>query len=233
MANITIDRFVRGARNARGTVAIIDVLRANSVMLTLFGMQTQEIVAVPTVDDAFAARLMYPSYALVGEQGGEKVNGFDYGNSPTEILDGFPGDRNVIMLTSSGTRGINAARSADEIVIGTFLNYRACVDYLSGKEKVTLVAMGTGGSEYAVEDEKFAEAMQLGILGKHVPFGGLLQAIMNDDSVRSRFMNQNDKRFPMEDLKYCLQLDVYDTVPRVTSRAGYPTITAGSNSGSS
>ena len=85
---------------------------------------------------------------LIGERDCIKIEGFDFGNSPTEIENADFSGRTVIHTTSAGTQGLVGCPEAEEIITGAFVNAGAIVEYIRGKEPelVTIVAMGTGGT---------------------------------------------------------------------------------------
>ena len=84
---IRITDFVEGARNARGAVVIIDVFRAFSTACYAFANGARRIIPVADIAHARKLRESDPGLILMGERGGKKLPGFDFGNSPTEIRD--------------------------------------------------------------------------------------------------------------------------------------------------
>jgi 2-phosphosulfolactate phosphatase len=77
----------------------------------------------------------------MGERGGKKQEGFDYGNSPTEIENVDFSHKTVIMTTGAGTRGLNMACNASEIITGSFVNAKAVMRYIqqSSYDEVNLL----------------------------------------------------------------------------------------------
>ena len=67
------------------TVCVVfDVLRATSSMITGLANGAEEIWPVSTIEEALAARLEWPDALLGGERFGDRIEGFDLGNSPLE-----------------------------------------------------------------------------------------------------------------------------------------------------
>ena len=100
---------------------------------------------------------------LIGEVGGVPIEGFDLGNSPSQILlrgaDFFKG-KTVVQRTSAGVQGALAAlEAADEVLLGSFMVARATAEYLRAKSplRVSIVAMGVQLKEKAPEDEWCAQ----------------------------------------------------------------------------
>ena len=63
---------------------------------------------------------------LGGERNGLTVKGFDFGNSPFELQRFTPDGRNAILTTTNGTKAVESVASAPAVLIGSFLNAKAC-----------------------------------------------------------------------------------------------------------
>lgn len=146
--NVEKTSFVAGSKNAKGIVVIIDVFRAFSVACYCFEQGVSKVIPVGDIEDAHKLALVMTDSILVGERHGIKLPGFDYGNSPTEILAGNVSGKTVIHTTHSGTQGIVNAVNADEVLTGALVNARATADYIKSRKpkQVTLVRMGLGKS---------------------------------------------------------------------------------------
>ncbi len=159
LMNIRILQLIEGAREARGIAVIIDVFRAFSVEAYLMAGGAERIYPVGSVESAFALRERFPEAVLIGERKGIKLEGFDHGNSPTEVsaLD-FTG-KIVAHTTSAGTQGIVNAVGADEILTGSLVNAAAIAEYIRRRnpEEVSLVCMGLGAQKPIEEDTLCAE----------------------------------------------------------------------------
>ena len=75
-----------GAAEARGVVVVIDVLRAFSCSALMFHYGIRDLALVRTPQEALAFRDGDPDYLVAGEVKGVKVEGFDVGNSPADIV---------------------------------------------------------------------------------------------------------------------------------------------------
>jgi 2-phosphosulfolactate phosphatase len=98
----------------------------------------------------------------VGERGGAKARGLDFGNSPTEVqvADLLPGTT-IVLSTTNGTRIIEAARGAFAILAGAFVNAHAVAHKLAigaYGERVAVIGCGWEGCR-APEDESAAGAI--------------------------------------------------------------------------
>lgn len=151
---IEILEFVDGAINATGLTVIIDVFRAFSVECYAFDSGAVRIIATASAEEAFALKRKYTNSVLVGERNEKKIEGFDYGNSPTEILKADLQGKTVIHTTTAGTRGLISATNAEVVLAASFVNARAVTEYIRAANPghVSLVAMGYRASESALED---------------------------------------------------------------------------------
>lgn len=130
---------------------VFDVLRATSSMLTGLANGVREIRPVATIEEALEWREKWPGALLGGERHGNRIEGFDLGNSPLEYRrdDGC----RVITTTTNGTVALRACAKAKEVWAGALLNMNALVQQLAAAApgRVTLVCAGTF-RDLALED---------------------------------------------------------------------------------
>jgi len=92
-------------REAAGVVIVIDVLRAFSTAAYAFACGAMEILLVSTVEEALALRGQLPNSKALGEVGGLAPEGFNFGNSPTQIREQNFTGLTLIQRTGAGTQG--------------------------------------------------------------------------------------------------------------------------------
>ena len=143
-------------RQARGTVIVIDVLRAFTTSSVLFNRGVEEIHIVKDKYIALHTKWAYPNkYVLFGEKGGRFIEGFDYENSPAEMEEvDIDINKMFIQRTSSGTRGslsVSKNINVKEFIAGSFTTATTLKDYIKNKEHVDYLITGSrtpgGGSE--------------------------------------------------------------------------------------
>jgi len=207
-----------GAGQARGLTVIIDVFRAFSLVCYLFDRGAVRIVAVSEVDQAFRLRDHSPDRLLVGERHALKIPGFDHGNSPSEILTADLSGRTVIHTTHAGTRALVAARQADEVITGGFVNAAAVAGYIqtAEPETVSLVCSGFEGRRETLEDTLCAGYLRDLLDGRRPDFNAIRQRIIRAECSR-RFLDPAKRTCPEQDLELCLDLDRFDFVVRRTA----------------
>lgn len=215
--NITIYHLIEGSKLAKGLTVIIDVFRAFSLECYLTEMGAKEIRPVGKIEEALAWREKRPGCVLIGERGGAKLEGFDFGNSLSTVDPAAIAGKTVIHTTSAGTQGIVNAVHADEILTGSLVNAKAIADYIRRKNpaEVSLVCMGNGGIVPAKEDELCAKYIESLLINQPIP--DLEEQIRNLQYEGGEHFFDPDRQhiFPQADFWCCIQKDRFDFVLRV------------------
>ncbi len=218
MGRIRILQLIEGAREARGVTVVIDVLRAFSLECYLTDRGAGLIRPVETVEEAFAMRERFPGCLLIGERGGRKCEGFDFGNTPGGISREQVEGKLIFHTTSAGTQGIANARQASEILTGSLVNARATAEYIrrENPEEVSLVCMGNGGVRFAAEDQLCAEYIRSLVEGH--PLTDLEERIreLPTHGAEHFFNPATQDIFPEPDFWLCMKTDIFPFVLRVT-----------------
>jgi 2-phosphosulfolactate phosphatase len=163
---IEVVDHVAGAERARDVAIVIDVFRACSVVAYALARGAERVVPVAAIADARALKAAHPDRALVGERNGRKINGFDAGNSPTELAELDVRGKTLIHTTHAGTQGLTAAaRVADVVFTGALVNASATVAAVRAlaPKSVTIVRMGHQATERCAEDDLCAAALTAGL----------------------------------------------------------------------
>lgn len=124
-----------------GCVAVVvDALRASATAAMVFDAGATEMLAVRELDEALAARAMWPDALLFGERGGLPPDGFDFGNSPRTVT--AAKGRRVIFTTTTGAGRLVSSWGAAASFMGTTVNASAVVQAASayGKDVVLIPA---------------------------------------------------------------------------------------------
>jgi len=201
---------------------IIDVFRAFSTACYAFDNGINRLLDVATPEEAFALRDKLKAEVIIaGEQDEKKPAGFDYGNSPTEMLTGSLAGKTMIHCTTAGTRGIISASGATEILGAGLVNAGAVASYISmiRPEKVTLVAMGYRATETAEEDMLCARYIKDLLQGRETDISKETEALRK--GAGSRFFNPANLDFsPPTDFFLCTDLNRFNFVLRAVITAG-------------
>jgi len=208
--------LIEGAKRAEGLAVVIDVFRAFTTAAHVMANGAEKILPVGTVEEAFELRRGHSDWVLMGEEGGQKVEGFDYGNSPHDAsLADFTG-RTVVQRTGAGTQGVVNARGADTILLGSFVMAGAIARFVKAAEPevVSLVAMGDVGVQANAEDEGCAEYIEGCLRGRPPDFEEIRSRIMEAPS-GMKFFDASRPWFKEEDFHLALELDRFDFVLEV------------------
>ena len=127
---LILDSLLEGARRARGTVIIVDVFRAFTTAAVAFSRGAKQIVLVAEVEEALALRERGVGEICMGEVGGKRPDGFDFGNSPYDISRADVAGKTIIQSTRAGTVGMSAASHAERLYGGSFAVASATVEVI-------------------------------------------------------------------------------------------------------
>jgi 2-phosphosulfolactate phosphatase len=227
--NVERRSLLGGATDAHGIVIVIDVLRAFSCSALMFHYGIRDLALVRTPQGALAFRDRDPDYLVAGEVKGVKVEGFDLGNSPADIVskgESFFRGRRVAARSSAGTQGVLAAAAhAEQVILGSYMTAAATAAYIRDRARVdalarghettvTIVAMGFEGVRPSVEDERCGDYLEhlLADGGEGEDGYDHLQAIwecLNDPDIAASLRGEHHYR-PKEDVVLALQRDMFD-----------------------
>lgn len=216
---VKILEFVEGARKAAGVTVIIDVFRAFSVACYAFDGGALKLIATETPSRAFSLKKIYKNSLLIGERDEKKIEGFDLGNSPTEIIKTDVEGKVIIQTTTSGTKGLTNARNADIIITGSLVNLSAIIQYIKTlkPEHVSLVAMGYRTTQSAEEDILCAELILAGLNNK-LDISDKKIAGLQYSSGKRFFDLMNIDFSPPSDFFLCTMVDRFNFVLRAVQR---------------
>ncbi|KAA1260266.1 putative 2-phosphosulfolactate phosphatase [Rubripirellula obstinata] len=173
---------------------VIDVLRATTVMTTAMASGANQITTVAEISEAFAiAQNAQTRPLLCGERHCKPIDGFDFGNSPSDYVRSTVGDRNLVLTTTNGTQAIVRNESARQMLAVSFLNLSATAMEVAHANTVHLVCAGTNGS-ISGEDVLLAGAVVEKLMSKQPS----AQAC-DSSRIAQAFWNNNPKRMPLED----------------------------------
>lgn len=216
---IEILEFVQGAKMAEGVVVIIDVFRAFSVACYAFDSGASQYIAVGDAPAAFELKRKYSNSVLIGERDEKKIEGFDFGNSPTEILKANLNGATVIHTTTAGTNGLINADKASVLLSGSLVNASAIVKYIKSlkPEQVTLVAMGYRATSTADEDILCARLIAERLKGNNPDIEQEVSDL--ETGAGSRFFDPSNLEFsPPTDFFLCTMIDRFNFVLKAERR---------------
>lgn len=208
-------------------VVVADVFRATSCMVTAFAYGVNSIIPVATIEECQLYRER--GYLAAAERNARKVDGFELDNSPFTYMDERIRGANVAMTTTNGTLAITKSRSAVKVLVGSFLNLEAIVQFLKSERYDVMVLCAGWKGRVNMEDTLFAGALVERLKDSY--------AMAEDSAVMAwRLYCQGKDNLPsylsnsshirrlqrlgiQKDITYCLQHDLYDVVPVLRGNA--------------
>lgn len=152
-------------QNPNSIVVVIDILRATSAITTAFYNGVSKMIPVASVEEALNYKNQ--GFLVAAERDGEIVEGFDLGNSPFGYMNTRVKGKTIAITTTNGTRAIEVAKTAKQVVIGSFLNMDTVLHYLS-KEKQSVIFLCAGWKDkFNLEDTLFAGALSQTLIYKY------------------------------------------------------------------
>ncbi len=205
---------------ATGVVIIIDVLRAFSTAAYAFWRGAKEILLVSTVEEALSLKSQIPNSKAMGEVGGLPPEGFDFGNSPTFILEQDLSGVTLIQRTGAGTQGAVRSRNAQVMLASSFVVTNATVQHISrlGIDEVTFVITGKW-DERGDEDLAYAEYLESLLKGEHPDTEPFVRRVYESRDALQH-LDPAGIAFPLSDLDYCTQIDRFDFSMPITREDG-------------
>ncbi|MEM7108267.1 MAG: 2-phosphosulfolactate phosphatase [Bacteroidota bacterium] len=204
-------------------VVIVDILRATSCIVAGLASGVEHIIPFANLEES--QKMKANGYLIAGERSGEKVAGFDLGNSPFDYMDHAVKGKKIATTTTNGTLAIEKSKGAKNVIIGAFLNINAVAEFLIQQDESVIIFCAGWKGKVNLEDSLFA--------------GALVELLQNDfanecDSpllVQSAYQSmQHDllgfvensshakrlnKLSILKDTAYCMQFNAFDIVPRL------------------
>lgn len=129
-------------------VVVIDVLRASTTAAVALANGAREIIPVASIDAAgeLKQKLGKEHVLLCGERDGEKIEGFDLGNSPAEYEPKAVKDKALIFCSTNGSKAMLKGGQGTLCLVGGLVNLSPIVGFLLREKKdVAIVCSGSSG----------------------------------------------------------------------------------------
>ncbi|MBC7877761.1 MAG: 2-phosphosulfolactate phosphatase [Anaerolineales bacterium] len=193
---------------ASGLVIVIDVLRAFSHAAYAFSRGAKEIILVSTVEEALTLKSEISNSKAMGEVGGLPPAGFDFGNSPTQILEEDLTGLTLIQRTGAGTQGAVRCVNADAMLAASYVVADATVKYVLkiAPSEITFVITGGFNND---EDVSCAEYLERLFKGQKPDIKPFVRRVY-DSKDAEQHLDPNQPEFPESDLDYCTQISRFN-----------------------
>ena len=213
---ITVRSLIRGAQESQGIAVIIDVFRCFTTEAVAFDRGAEKIILVSEIEEARELRERGLGQILMGEVGGKRPEGFDYGNSPFDLMHANLRGKTIIQSTRAGTVGVTNVSGADVIYGGSLAVAGATARAIASHkpEKVSLVAMGLEGKVKADEDEQCALYLRNLLQGRR-PDKDSVRALILAGEESQKYDDPSLPQWPPEDRMMALDIDSHNFALRI------------------
>ena len=218
--------FTPGELTPAPVGVVVDVLRATSTISQALASGYRRVLCCAEIDEARALAESEGPAKLAGERRLEHIEGFDFGNSPSE-LEGEPAAETLVLTTTNGTRLlVAAAERFERVYVGSLLNLEAvAATARESGEDVAVLCAGVLG-ELALDDAYCAGRIAEAVGGE--PADSARAAILLAHAYPSALEGlgasrsaANLRRHGLEaDVERCARENVLDVVPRYVRRVG-------------
>lgn len=204
-------------------VVVVDILRATSVICTMFHNGVKEIIPVQSIEEAYGFKRN--GFLVVAERNGQKLDFADFGNSPFYFTPETVQGKTIVYSTTNGTNAITLGRDAQEVIVGAFLNISAVESYLSARSGDVLIMCAGWKGKFCLEDAIFA-----GALSERLLASGKFETICDSTHAAidlwntakadlTRYVEKVAQRHRLKKLGlddvigYCFTSDITDVIP--------------------
>jgi 2-phosphosulfolactate phosphatase len=193
---------------------VVDVMRATSTIAQALASGYKRVYCCREIADALALREKLGEGLLGGERSAVRIEGFDLGASPREVLE--PRGEVLIYSTTNGTAAVLAAAAAcRKVLLGSLLN----LDAVAGAVDDDCVIVCAGFQGQFALDDAYCAGRIVELLGGEVTDAAKTSAILARsfstawDGIMARTYGPPGLE---EDIKFCAQENTIDVVPRFT-----------------
>ena len=213
--NIFIEHGIIGASravNRKDAIIIVDTIRASTTYVNAFSSGVKRIVPCASRDDLLTRLDKYPNSVKSGERLCKKIEGYDYGSSPKEMSLADLDDKVMLSSTTNGSRMVVASAGSSCVVMGSFCNATAVIDYLKKQmTDITIVCSGRLGEE-VIEDNLCAEYLKWGFENDLKDFRLTPRQIYEGCLISPSYKMLKSAGLEV-DFDFCMQIDSHSIVP--------------------
>jgi len=193
------------------TVVVIDVLRSFTTAAVALANGARAIYPVDGVAGAMALLGKVPNPVSVGAiGGGDPVPGFDFGNSPSLLMQADLAGKTVVMSTAAGVRGLQSFRQARQLYAASLVCARATAEAIraTGAEEVCFVITGEWVDRDGDEDIACADYIESLLCGNPARPDQFARRVRESD-FGQRFAAGTWPNLPRADLEIAAHADLF------------------------
>jgi len=193
------------------TVVVIDVLRSFTTAAMALG---QRALAVYPVENPASVKNVCAkidrAISVGALAGGAPVPGFDYGNSPSALANSELMDKNVVISSAAGVRGLHLFSRARNLYAASLVCAKATAQAIRarGAKEVCFVITGEWHDRDGDEDIACADYMEALLRGEAMALEGLALRVRQSD-FGVQFAAGTWPHLPVADLEIATQTDLF------------------------
>ncbi len=196
---------------ANDSVVVIDVLRSFTTAAVALAKGAAAIYPVEGVAAGLTLLSKIPHPVSVGAiKGGDPVPEFDFGNSPSQLMQADLAGKNVVLSTAAGVRGLHLFRGAPRLFAASLVCARATAEAIraGGGGHVCFVVTGEWADRDGDEDVACADYLQA-LLGGDSPGPEAFAQRVRQSDFGQRFALGTWPDLPTADLDLVAQADLF------------------------
>ncbi|MCS7232955.1 MAG: 2-phosphosulfolactate phosphatase [Synergistetes bacterium] len=215
----------------------LDVIRATSTIVTFFACGGKHLYLTSSIREARIIKKGNPQVLLMGERGGVKIAGFDFDNSPTEIMENSSliRGKNAVLTTTNGTKLLRKIlKGGQDAIVGSILNLDAAVKFAlevfskGGFNGIGIACAGKEGN--LVSDDFYCAGVIVSrireLIGSVIELNDAACIAFNwashndalDVFLRSASGKNAIKHGKYRDVEFCSKFNLFDLVPIATGK---------------
>lgn len=198
-------------------ILLIDTFRATTTINSFFYSGAEKVLVTDNIDKSY--KLKKHGYILCGERKSQKIENFDFSNSPNEILNNpeYFVNKKVLLNTTNGAKTFSKINSISNVIALALVNVDAVIENLDKFSDIGIVCSGIYGN-YCLEDHYTAHIVINKIIDRY--------KIKNDATIMSNKISLDLKdlkdsnhysflkKLNLEkDIEICLDKNKFNTVP--------------------
>lgn len=203
-------------------VVVVDILRATSLITTMFHNSLNKLIPVKSLDEA--KEYKDKGFLVAAERNGKKVDFADFDNSPFTFTADKISGKILVYSTTNGTNTINLVKDAEQVILASFLNLTTIAEYLINQQKDILILCSGWQGNYCTEDALFAGCLSEKLMQNNFTFSDdtvstsmeIWQNAQNNlqDYIKGIFQYKRLMEFGFKKIiEYCFQIDISDVIP--------------------
>jgi 2-phosphosulfolactate phosphatase len=238
-----VPTFVESDLDRRRSVVyvVVDVIRATTTLTVAFDRGCRRALLASDIETALERASREPGrFLLGGEREGVAPPGFDLGNSPDEYARADLAGRDLLFVTTNGTRALRACTGGNVIFAGSYRNaetvVQAAIRSAQSADQASIVVVCAGRESQPAYDDTLCAGYLARTIADHMEkldyrvemdSGARIAAELSDAAMASatplrKRLGESGAGWAVtriglgKDLDWCAAIDESSAAPRIT-----------------